>query len=65
MLSSTIAKTTNSKKIKSEIMQNLSLEKIKEIKELFYLSLENKNDDFTYFNSIIEGFYNLLDIIFK
>ena len=28
----------NSNKIKSEVMQNLSLEKIKEIKELFYLS---------------------------
>lgn len=40
-------------------MQNLSLEKIKEIKELFYLSLSNKNDDFTYLSSILESLHFL------
>ena len=34
-------------------MNNLSLEKINEIKQLFYLSLDNKNDEFAYLSSVL------------
>ena len=45
MKSSVIGKDENEiKKIRREIMENLSLEKIREIKEIYYLSLVNKND---------------------
>lgn len=44
MKSSVLGKSDQEvKKIRGEIMQNLSLEKIKEIKEIYYLSLGDKN----------------------
>ena len=56
MKSSVIGKNDQEiKKIHREIMENLSLDKIREIKEIYYLSLADKNSGVVQFQALMKS----------